>query len=215
MKRTHEEIIGNDNLTRKTFSGTLYLITSGSIQLILKIGVLAVLARLVSPKEFGLMGIAVVIVEFSKLFSQMGVGPCIVQKKDLEERHLTTGFTLSLLLGLFFAGSLILLAPVFQSFFKMDGLQNILRAISSIFLVNSVTVTGQALLQRNMKFKLIASVEVLSYALGYGVVGIVMAYLGMGVWALVIANLSQALLSSSFYIILQPFSKRLRLSTLR
>ncbi|MFL5772801.1 MAG: lipopolysaccharide biosynthesis protein [Flavisolibacter sp.] len=209
MKETHVKTIDNTNLTHKTFSGTLYLITSGGIQIMLKIGVLAVLARLVAPKEFGLMGIAVVIVEFSKLFSQMGVGPCIVQRKELEERHLTTGFTLSLLLGLLFAGTLILLAPSLESFFKMNGLGKVLRAISSIFLVNSITVTGQALLQRNMKFKLIASVEVLSYAIGYGAVGIILAYMHMGVWALVIANLSQALLSALFYIILQPFSKKL------
>ena len=104
-------------LTQKTFSGTLYLLSSGAIQLVLKIGVLAILARLVSPNDFGIMGIALVIVEFSKLFSQMGVGPCIVQRPKLDDRLLSVAFTLSLLLGISFAAVLVAAAPVMEIFF--------------------------------------------------------------------------------------------------
>src|SRR5687767_6133412 len=91
------------NLTKSAFTGTLYLISSGGVQVVLKIGVLAVLARFVTPVEFGLMGIALIILDFSKFISQMGIGPCIVQRKELETRHLTTGFTLSLLVGILFS----------------------------------------------------------------------------------------------------------------
>lgn len=197
-----------NQLTKRTFSGLLYLIFSSLIQVTLKIGVLAVLARMIAPKEFGLVGIAVIIVEFSKLFSQMGVGPAIVQRKELEPRHLTTGLTISLFIGIFFAAVLILSAPLFQSFFHMQGLIPVLRAISVVFFVDSFTTIGQALMQRNMKFKFIAGIEVFSYAIGYGAVGITLGYLGYGVWALVIANISQAVLNAVFVVIAQPFSKR-------
>ena len=196
------------NLTHKTFSGTIYLVSSGGIQIILKIGVMAVLARLISPNEYGLVGIAVIIVEFSKLFSQMGVGPCIVQRKELEDRHLTTGFTISMIMGLCFAGILILTAPFFEQFFRMKGLTAVLRAVSVVFLVCSITITGQALMQRSMKFKLIAIQEVVSYAIGYGLVGIILGYMGFGAWALVIANITQAVMNAIMVMIVQPFSKK-------
>ena len=175
----------------------------------LKIGVLAILARLILPAHFGLMGIALVVIEFSKLFSQMGVGPCIVQRKDLDEKILSTAFSLSLLMGVFFAGMVVATAPLVEHFFRMPGLATVLRYVSIVFLVNAITVTAQALLQRSMKFKVIAGIEVASYAVGYGMAGIIMAYLGYGIWALVAANLSQAVLAAMLYLLAQPFSKKL------
>ncbi|HUR12593.1 MAG TPA: oligosaccharide flippase family protein, partial [Flavitalea sp.] len=59
----------DSKLTHRTFSGIIYLLSAGGIQVVLKIGVLAILARLISPSEFGIVGIAVIIIEFSKLFS--------------------------------------------------------------------------------------------------------------------------------------------------
>ncbi|GEO08175.1 lipopolysaccharide biosynthesis protein [Segetibacter aerophilus] len=197
-----------DKLARSTFSGFIYLLSASGIQVFLKIGVLAILARIISPRDFGLAGIAIIIVEFSKLFTQMGVGPAIVQRKELEDRHLTTGFTLSLCMGVLFAGFLFLAASTLEVFFRMEGLAPVLQAISVVFFVDSTTLIGQAQLQRNMKFKLLAALEVMSYAIGYGAVGISLGYLGMGVWALVIANISQAVLYAALVMIVQPFSKR-------
>ena len=196
-------------LTEQTFLGFLWMITGSGIQVVLKIVVIAVLARLITPKEFGVMGIAVIVLEFSKLFTQMGVGPAIIQRKELERRHLEVGFTLSLLMGLFFSSLLVLIAPLLAAFFRMEGLVPIMRVISLVFLVDSFTLIGQALMQRNMKFKVITTIEVLSYTIGYGAVGIVLGYFGWGVWALVIANLSQAVLQAVLIVWVQPFSKRL------
>ncbi|WP_114778200.1 lipopolysaccharide biosynthesis protein [Botryobacter ruber] len=195
-------------LTERTLTGFLWMITGSGVQVVLKIGVLAVLARLVGPKEFGIMGIAVIVVEFSKMFTQMGVGPAIVQRKELEDRHLTTGFTLSLFMGFFFAGMLALLAPLLEVFFRMEGLTPVLRVTALIFLVDSLTLIGQALLQRNMKFRAIAAVDVASYAIGYGGIGITLAYFGWGVWALVAAHMAQAILHAVIIFFIQPFSKR-------
>ena len=199
------------SLTQQTFSGTLYLMSSGGVQVVLKIGVLAVLARLILPADFGLMGIALVVIEFSKLFSQMGVGPCIVQRRNLDDKLLSSAFSLSLLVGLLFSGLLVLTAPVIEFFFRMTGLTTVLRYVSIVFLVNAITVTAQALLQRAMKFRVIAGIEVVSYAAGYGIAGIALAYMGYGIWALVAANLAQAVLAAALYLIAQPFPKKLSL----
>ncbi|HUR12525.1 MAG TPA: lipopolysaccharide biosynthesis protein, partial [Flavitalea sp.] len=128
---------------------------------------------------------------------------------ELKHEHLTNGFTLSLLMGAFFAGLLMILAPVMEFFFHMPGLVPVLRAIAIVFFVDSITIIGQGLLQRNMKFKILAIVEVASYAIGYGAVGITLGYYGFGIWALVIANISQAFLQAVLIMIVQPFPKRI------
>ena len=185
------------------------MILGSGIQVVLKIGVLAILARLVSPDEFGVMGIALIVVEFSKMLAHLGVGPALVQRKELDRQHLTTGFSVSLFMGVFFAALLILTAPYLATFFRMDELTKVIRVISLVFLIDSFTLIAQALMQRNMKFKLIAIVEVSSYAFGDGVVGIYFAYSGWGVWSLVAANLSQSVVLTMLLVILQPFPKRL------
>jgi PST family polysaccharide transporter len=196
------------NLTERTFSGFMWMIFGSGTQIALKIGILAVLARLVSPEEFGIMGIALIVMEFSKMFAHMGVGPAIVQRKELEHRHLTTGFTFSFCMGILFATILIIISPYLAAFFKMPELIRVLRVISLVFLIDSFTLIALALLQRRMKFKNIASIEITSYTFGYGVVGIILAFSGFGVWALVGAKLSQVALSTLLLVIFQPFPKR-------
>jgi O-antigen/teichoic acid export membrane protein len=196
-------------LTDRTLSGFLWMITGGGIQVLLKVGVLAVLGRLISPEEFGLVSMAAIAVEFSKMFTQMGVGPALVQRKELETRHLTTGFSLSLLMGLTFGGLLALGAPLLAMFFKMPGLTHVLRVISLIFLIDSLTLIGQALMQRSMKFKMLAAIDIASYIIGYGATGITLGYLGWGVWALVCALMAQATLQALLVVIFQPFPKKL------
>ncbi len=209
MKESNQTADQSKNLTERTFSGFSWAILGSGTQVVLKIGVLAVLARLVSPKEFGLMGIATMVVEFSKMFSHMGIGPAIVQREKLENRHLITGFTLSLSMGIFFGGILFAIAPTLSIFFRMPELTNVLRVISLVFLIDSLTLIAQALMQRNMKFKISTAIEVISYFVGYGLVGILLAYMGWGVWALVVANLSQAALFTVLMVLFQAFPKKL------
>lgn len=209
LKETNQPSSQSKNLTERTFSGFSWAILGSGTQVALKIGVLAVLARLVSPKEFGLMGIATMVVEFSKMFSHMGIGPALVQREKLENSHLITGFTLSLSMGIFFGGILYMIAPILSIFFRMPELTNVLRVISLVFLIDSLTLIAQALMQRHMKFKISTAIEVTSYLVGYGFVGILLAYMGWGVWALVVANLSQAGLFTLLMVIFQPFPKKL------
>ena len=195
-------------LIQRTFTGFVWVLLGSGTQVALKIVVLAVLARLVKPNDFGLMGIALIVIEFSKMFTHMGVGPALVQRREVQKRHLTTGLTLSLLIGAFFAMLLILSAPYIAAFFQMPELTTILRVLSMIFVIDSFTLIGQALLQRNMKFRISSAIEVTAYAIGYGAVGITFGYLGWGVWALVMASLAQSLLLTVFLLFVQPFPKR-------
>ncbi len=210
MNETHNPSEAK-NLTGKTFSGFIWTILGSATQVVLKIGVLAVLVRFVSPQEFGVMTIALTVVDFSKRFTHMGVGPAIIQREVLEDRHLTTGFTLSLLMGIFFGFILFITSPFIADFFNMEQLTPVIKVISLVFLIDSTTLIAQALLTRNMKFKINATYEVLSYAIGYGAVGIFLAYQGWGVWSLVAAHMVQATVYTILLIYIQPFPKKLRL----
>ncbi len=179
------------SLTNRTISGMLWNMSGAAVQAGLQLAIVSVLARLLTPGDFGLVGAAVVVIEFCQIFTQIGVGPAMVQRSDLREEHVRAGFTLSLLLGVVFGGLLYLAAPGMARFFRMDGLSAIIRVLALGYPLAGPTVVAEALLLRHMQFQRLVVVEVVSYVLSYGAVGITLAALSWGVWALVAAYLFQ------------------------
>ncbi|NUN24154.1 MAG: oligosaccharide flippase family protein, partial [Candidatus Jettenia caeni] len=173
--------------------------------------VLAILARLLTPKDFGIVSAAMVVVRLSEVFAQIGIGPAIVQRQDLKTVHLRTGFTISCLSGLSLTGLISSLAPQISVFFHMEELIPVIRGVSLVFLFQGISLVAESLLQRELQFRWLAIIQSLSYAVGYGIVGISLAFLGFGVWSLVIAYLSQMAFKSIFLLKVKPHPKRLAL----
>ncbi|MCS6806156.1 MAG: lipopolysaccharide biosynthesis protein [Acidobacteriota bacterium] len=195
-------------LTQRTLGGLFWASSGALVQLVLQVATLVLFARLLTPADFGLIGAAMVIIGFGQIFAQLSVGSAIVQRARLAARHVRTGFTLSLLLGMLLSGLMVVLAPLIAQFFRMSALTPVVQALAPIFLLRGVGVVAAALLQRNMRFRLLARVEIISFGIGYGVVGLTLAWLGYGVWALVGAHLGQVTLETMMLLIAQPHPKR-------
>jgi O-antigen/teichoic acid export membrane protein len=198
------------SLTSRTLAGLSWTFSGTAGQSVLQVLVLVALARLLLPEDFGLVGAALVVVAFSEIFYQLGVGPAIVQRPLLEEAHVRAGFALSLGFGVALCGLIWVLAPAIAGFFRMEGLTPILRVLAFVFPLQSVSVVAESLVQRELRFRDLAVVGVLSYLIGYGIFGIAAAALGFGVWALVGARLVQAALRSACLIVLRPHAASLR-----
>ncbi|HEV8176828.1 MAG TPA: lipopolysaccharide biosynthesis protein, partial [Gemmatimonadales bacterium] len=157
----------------------------------LQVLVLAVLARLVTPADFGVVNAALVFIGFSAIFAQVGLGPALIQRPVLEPRHLKTAFVASVYFGLLFGVVIWAIAPLVTEFFRMPPLEPVLKALAWTFPIRGLGIVSQSLMQREMRFRWLASREVASFAIGYGLVGSILALQGWGVWALVVANLAQ------------------------
>jgi O-antigen/teichoic acid export membrane protein len=186
------------SLMKRTFSGLKWAYTSTFLQAILQLVVISVLAHLLSPTDFGLLGIALIFTGLAELISQLGIGPAIIQRKELTYSHIRVGFTLTILFGIGFFCLLWFSAPIAARFFKNEDVINVLRGVSIVFVIGSFGVVAEALLRRYLRFKELMIAEVVSYAIGYGLVGISMALMGKGVWALVGAVVFQRI----FYVII-------------
>jgi PST family polysaccharide transporter len=152
-----------------------------------------VLARILGPKAYGLIGMTAVFTGFAMLFGDLGLGAAIVQRRNLEERHLHTAFWINMLAGVVMTGLMIGLAPLIASFYNEPRLTWISMTISLQFLLGASTVVQQALLRREMRFRALAAVQITSTVLA-GVTGLAMAFSGMGVWSLVAQMLSGSLM---------------------
>jgi O-antigen/teichoic acid export membrane protein len=178
-------------LAHSTLSGFFWTFIGTGAQAVLQLLVLVVLARLLTPEDFGLVSAAMVVVGFSQIFSQLGVGPAIVQLRDLEPRHVRTGFMLSLIFGVAMTALVWALSGPIAVFFRIEGLAPITRAMALVFLLQGAGVVAESLLQRELRFRHLAAVEVAAFGLGFAGVGIGMALAGWGVWALAGAHIGQ------------------------
>lgn len=151
---------------------------------LLSLGILTVLARLLTPRDFGVIAIAMIFIRVAGTLGKLGIGPAIIQRADLTQRHIVTGFTLSALFGVLFTVTMWLAAPATSGFFAEPEVPAILGMLSAIFAIVGVGVISEHLLRRRLHFRQLMVAEILSLTAGYGLVAIAMAILGYGVWSL-------------------------------
>ncbi|NTU80901.1 MAG: lipopolysaccharide biosynthesis protein [Chloroflexales bacterium] len=196
------------SLSHRTLRGLFWMFSGTSVNALARLIVLVVLARLLEPTDFGIANTALIVVGFAGLQVQLGLEPALVQRPELTEAHLRTAFTVFTALGALMGLLIAALAPQIAAFFSMDGLAPVLVWLALVFPLQGAVAVPTALLKRGLRFRLLAAAQVISYTVGYGVIGIALALLGAGVWALVGANLAQAAITSVALLIAQPYPRR-------
>ena len=172
-----------DDLRQQTVSGlgwtSVTQIGKQGLQFIISI----VLARILSPEDFGLLGMVLVFTGFAALFGELGFGAALIQRNTLEEKHYSSIFWLNLAFGIMLTGLILFLAPLIAEFYNEPLLIPLTSIIAINFFVSSLGIVQNALLNRNMNFRLIAFVETISVLVAGGV-AIFLSWAGYGVWSL-------------------------------
>lgn len=158
---------------------------------LLSIATFVVLARLLGPRSFGLVGFASVAVAFFSIFVQQGFGQALVQAPVVEKRHLDTAFWVSICFGALLSLSVTALSWPLAHVFHLPQLAPILQVLSIAFILSALSSTQVAILQRQMAFRSLAIRLVLGNLVG-AIVGVAAALAGAGVWSLVAQTLSGA-----------------------
>jgi len=164
------------------------------IKAISQIAIMALLARMLTPSEFGLMAIGIIVIRFGKYFADLGTSAALVQKKDIDKDDIAASFVISVLLGFVFFLLFFLLGAPLSAYFKNAQVKSVIKILSVFFLFSGLSLTSQALLKRSLDFKTISIIEAISYVMSYGLIGVPLALLHFGVYSLVLAFLAQNLL---------------------
>jgi len=178
-------------LTQRAIGGMFWTFSGTGVQVAVQLLAMMALGRLLTPAAFGVMGAATVIIGCSQIVSQVGVGPAIIQRRELEPVHIRVAVTLSGFLGLFLGTLVWLGAAEIAAFYRMPELEPVLRAISFLFPMDGLNTAAKAILTRELRFRLYIALDLAAYVFGYALVGVVLAWMNYGVWALVWANLMQ------------------------
>lgn len=162
------------------------------------------LARLLTPADYGEMAAINVLVGFADIFWMMGVGPAIVQKKDLVKEDILTGNTLNLLFGFVVFAVINISTSFLCNIFNISN-PLMLRTFSMVFILHSLSGVSQSLTQKKCKYKQISTIRVFSTVV-FGCTAISLALMDFKAWSLVIAKLAQATCATIAYLIIEPIS---------
>ena len=174
----------DDDLKNRTVTGAGWLALAQGGSQVLKFLVAAILARILAPQEFGLIGMVLIFSGFAGQFNDMGFAAALIQKQEVNDRQFSSVFWLNLIVAILMMLLLILVAPLLAKFFNQPELTSLARLISISFLIGSLVIVMRAKLTKAMDFRALSIIEIISAAIS-GILGISLALLGFGVYALV------------------------------
>ncbi|MEZ5923168.1 MAG: lipopolysaccharide biosynthesis protein [Hyphomicrobiaceae bacterium] len=154
------------------------------LRAVLRISAIVVLARLLEPGDFGLVAMVTVLTGVFEIFATGGLAAATVQRSEIARHQVSSLFWMNIAIGLLIALLMVLMAPVVGGFYKDPRVAGVLMTIAPAFIVNSAGVQHIALLQRDLRYVALSTIEVAAESISV-VVAIVMALTGWGYWSLV------------------------------
>jgi len=185
----------NDSLKQSTARGALFSSSAQAVSFVLRTVSMVILARLLFPKDFGLVGMVTAATGFIGLFRDAGLSLATIQRDTLTKGHVFTLFWVNLGVGCLLGALSAILAPVLVSFYHEPRLFWITVTFGIAFVFQGATAQHRAILQRNMRFRKLALIDTVSWV-GSIALAIAMAATGFGYWALVSMTIGQTVLSS-------------------
>lgn len=180
--------------------GSIWISASRGLSITLQLGILAILARLLQPEDFGLFAMIVVVTDFIGTVQEWGIKAAVISRRDLTDADLSTLFWLQLGSGVLLVGLTILLAPLVAGMYREPQLTHLTRLIAPWFVLLIFGMIPMGLLEKRLDFRRIAILEMLALLLA-GAGSITMAVRGWGVLSLMFLSMGSGGLRSIFALI--------------
>lgn len=183
-------------IKKHTIRGGAIVLLTQVMKFLLQIGSTAVLARLLIPEDYGLLGMVTVVISFASLFKDLGLSNATIQKSEVTQQQVSTLFWINFAVSCLIAVLVGILAPAVSWFYQEKKLTDITLALASTFILGGLSIQHQALLTRQMQFWSLAKIEIISMTLGV-ISAILTAWRGWGYWALVMMPIISATVNAA------------------
>lgn len=180
------------DLKGHSIRGGMVTMVAQGIKLCFSIGSTVILARLLTPQDYGLIAMVTVVTGFVAMFKDMGLSMATVQKANINHGQISTLFWVNVAISFVLMILTAAIAPAIALFYHEPRLTSVTLALAGAFIFGGLTIQHQALLRRQMQFGTLALIDVVSMLVGF-VIAIVLAWYGASYWALVFMHLSVAI----------------------
>ncbi|MBA2881483.1 PST family polysaccharide transporter [Desulfosalsimonas propionicica] len=191
------------SIRKSLISGVFYTAFAKYSNVFFSILIGAILARLLTPEDFGIVALVTVFVTFFNLLGDFGISKAVVQNQNLTKNDIQSIFVFSILFALALGALFFLAAPLISRFYDEPELIKISRLLALAVLFHALQGIPRALLEKNLEFKKIGIITV-STQLSMGIFAIILAYKGFSYYALVIRAILTGFLLFSFFYLISP-----------
>ena len=199
------------DLKKTVIKGTIWSVFGQLASLIIVLATNIWMARLLSPKEFGQVGVIMFFITLTSVFTESGLGGALVRKKEATQKDYSTVFVTNLVLSFFCYALICFSAGAIATYYDDNLLKNLLVVAGVVLIINAFQLTQNAKLMSELKFKQKSLYRFVSVLIA-SVFGVYLAYKGFGVWALIIIQILTALISTLLLWIFEGFFLRLQFS---
>lgn len=190
--------MSEQSLKNKTIKGTVWSAVENVTRMGVTFVVSIILARLLSPEEYGLIGILTIFIAIFNTIIDGGFTNALIRKQDATDTDYSTVFYTNLVLSIVLAAVLFFCAKPISVFFERPELVSLTQVMSSVVIINALSIVQRVRTTKAIDFKTQTKITFIS-SIGSGFIGIAMAYMGYGVWALVGQQISNQLLTTLFF----------------
>lgn len=193
-----------ENASDTALKGLRWILGSVGVKVLLGLLSTMILARLLTPEEFGLMAVAtVVFILLDRIFT-LGIDTAIIQAKELNPDIIRSSVTFLMIIGIVAGTITYLTAGWFENLLQTEGVGKLIKGFSGLLFIRCSCITSEGLVLRNHKFKEVGILRMVLKIIGYLIVAVILAYLNFGVWALFWAYAIFRVGQGISYYILQP-----------
>lgn len=186
------------NLKNKALSGVIWMAIQKYSTMIVTFISGIILARLLTPEDYGCIGMLAIFMSLAEVFIDAGFGSALIQKKQPTQADYSTVFYFNIVMSAVLYAILFFYAPAISRFYKMPILCDILRIQGLILFINSFNIIQRNQIRKNLRFKKQSSITIITSIVSL-IVTVMMAYFGCGVWSLVAQNFIGALLPCVYF----------------
>lgn len=194
-----------NSLKYKIFKAFAWSFGGRTINLFVSFIISVILARLLEPSDFGIFAIISVLISFSQIFIDLGLGASLIQREKVTSEHYGSVFWFNLIVGVALMVIFYFSAPLIASYYNEPELASLCRVLALLFVINAFSKVVSVRLQKNLNMKLLMKVSFVSSVIGGGV-GIAMAFSNYGLWALVTQGLLTSIINNALLLILNPYT---------
>ncbi len=197
------------NLKSKAIAGMLWSGIQRFGTLTLSFITNLILARMLTPDDFGCIGMLAIFIALSQTFIDGGFGAALIQKSEPTQRDYSTIFYWNVALSAMLYTLLCMASPYIAAFYDVPLLEQLLKAMGLVLILDSLSIIHRNRLRKQLKFNIIALVDVCASLLSVSI-AIISAYKGLGVWSLIVYQLTMSMFRTSGYVILHRWHPSLQ-----
>lgn len=179
-----------------TLKGVKWTTLNSALIALIQLVRVIILTKLLSPRDYGIMAMVIVVTSFSRLFLDVGISSAVIYKKNIPDKELTSLYWINVFFGIIVFVLVFSLSDIFSLYiFNEKNLSEILKIVAFVFIFNGFATQFIALLRKHLKFKTLAIINITSLVIGF-IMTLSLAYRGFGVYSLVIGYILESILNS-------------------